>query len=69
MACNFTHQSVARDDVAFNDLAKVFELVIADEKFFADRCSLRFVLLNDVDVNKMLFEEFPGKSDVVFTSS
>ena len=60
MTCNFTHQSVARYDIAFNDLTKVFELIIADQKFFTYSWSLRFVLLNDVNVHEMLLEEFPG---------
>ena len=69
MTCHFSYQSVARYDVSFDDLTQIFELVVTDQQFLANCSTLWFILLNDINMDKVLLEELPCKSDVVFTSS
>lgn len=69
MTSDLTDESVDRDDVALDDFTQVVELIVADQKTFAYRSTLSLVLLDDVDVNEVLFEELPSQRDAVFTAS
>lgn len=70
MTNNFTHKTVAWDDIALNDLAQTLKVVIvADDQSTADSRTGLFVSLNDVDMDVVILPELPGQRDAFLTSS
>ena len=68
MAYDLTDKSIARDDVALDDLSETIkEVVIADDECAAYRCSFLLVLFDYVDVDIVILPELPGERDSILT--
>ena len=65
MTHDLSHQPVARDNVALNNLPETLEGVVANLQSVADGGAFFFVLFGDVNVDILLLPELPGKSEAV----
>ena len=66
---NFSHQTIARNNVALDNFTKIFKRFAADRKSWTDWGTFWLVKLLNIDVNELLSPEFPSESNVIFTSS
>ena len=60
MTRDFPDKSVARDDVAFDNFAQIFELIVANYQSLANCRTCSLFLLDDVNMVEVLFEELPS---------
>ena len=69
MADYLTYESIARDDVALNNLTQTLKVVVvADDELASNDCTRLLVLLNDVDVNVVILPELPRERDTIRAS-
>jgi hypothetical protein len=70
MIYHFTNQSVARNDIPFDNFTQVVKGITANYKLASNCSSWLFFYLLDVNVYQILgsFPEFPCEGYVVFTS-
>lgn len=61
----FTHQTVARDNIPFDNFTQVVEVLIGNHETLADRSTWHLLKLSDVDVNKLLARELPSQGDCI----
>ena len=69
VADDLTDETIARNDIAFDNLSETFKvIVIADNESASDSGTFRLISLSDVDMHNLILPELPSECNDILAS-